>query len=370
MVEKYNDNYHAYKYIAMSNNKIIAITQEENTNKGDGREEYFSSDINGNFNIYRIFKNLKDLKSIFEIRKKDKIIRSIIDDFQPDLIFCEELTNIKLAIYLKKIYNLPIVLRVEFAYNESEPYRTMGNQLKIFRNALTRDLLPKIIGKAIWYIACKKSSAVISCFYQDSLREISNIKSLKTYYVPWPAYVQEISDQNIRRKDRAIFIGSFDKHKNLHEFLETIPKIFDHTEIKQFIVVGDGEDYKIIDELKQKFPDKIIHIKSLKRNDCLDLIRTSYFSYSPAVRGGWGFIGDSWATKTPIVITHNHYGFKDGIDSIVTNTEDIFKRINQLYNEEIFNAISIGGYNKFADFHSAESVGQKYIDICNGVLSI
>lgn len=369
MVEKYNDNYQAYKYIVKAGNKILAITQRENSNKGSGLEEPFSTDMNGDFEIHRIFKNLGELRSIKERQKKIGKIRELIKEFQPDVIFCEELTNIQLAIKIKKEIKIPIVLRVEFAYNEAEPYRTMGNKLKYFKNFLTGDHIPKIIGKIIWDNACKNSSAVISCYYQDSLREISIYKSLPTYYVPWPTHVPvELTDCE-RKRDRAVFIGSFDKHKNLQEFLETIPKLFEFTPINEFIVVGDGEDYEVIEKLRVKFPEKLIHIKSLNRNDCLKLIRSSYFSYSPAIRGGWGFIGDSWATKTPIVVTHNHYGFNDSIDSVVANSENIHKKINDLYDNNFYSTVSSGGFNKFEEQHTAESVAKRYIQICENSLN-
>ncbi len=369
MVEKYNDNYHAYKYISECGNKILAITQKEHSNKGSDVQEAFSSDVNGNFIIHRVFKNLEELKSFSVRQKKYKLIKELINKFQPDLVFCEELTNMQLGIKIKKDFKIPLILRVEFAYNEKEPYRTMGNKLKYFKNMITGDFISKIIGKIIWNYACKHSAAIISCYYQDSLRKITKFKEIETYYVPWPAYIDENFHAIEKKNERGIFIGSFDEHKNLGEFNETIPKIFNDTKIKEFIVVGDGKYINVINNLEKLYPGKFIHIKSLSRDECLKLISSSFFSYSPATRGGWGFIGDSWATKTPIVVTHNHYGFHDGVDSVVTNSENIIARINELYNTEIYNKISEGGFKKFDTEHTANSVGKKYIEICKKVVN-
>jgi hypothetical protein len=107
---------------------------------------------------------------------------------------------------------------------------------------------------------------------------------------------------------------------------------------------------------------------SLSRESCLELINKAFFSYSPAVRGGWGFIGDSWAAGTPVIVTHNHYGFRDGEDSIVTSEAKITERINQLLDIEYFNKISNGGFLKYENNHNAKSVGKKYLEICESLI--
>lgn len=168
-----------------------------------------------------------------------------------------------------------------------------------------------------------------------------------------------------RYEERAIFIGSFDAHKNFSEFKKVLPELFSKTPVKEFYFVGSGHYLYVVNELRRLFPDKIKHISIMSREECLKLISSSYFCYSPALRGGWGFIGDAWAMKTPIVITCNHYNFNDGIDSIVADTESIVERISHLYNDSSFyKKIAMGGYERFKDKHSAEKVGQKYLDVC------
>jgi len=364
--KKYNDNYYAYNFIASSGNKILVISQKENINKGKGEiNKYFEND--GNIVIHRVFDTLKQQNSLIHQILKFSKIKHIINDFNPDIIFCEEISNLNLAVRIKKKFNIPLILRVEFAFNKEYPYRTFGRLLKKFR--LFGDYFPIIIGKLIWGWATKNSDSIISCYFEDAKREFNNSSFKKLYYIPWPTYLPEFDSETKKNYNRIIIAGSFDKHKNLKELKVTIPLIIENTHINEIYIIGTGEDEKIIEDLKEKYPNNIIHIKSLSRNECLSLISGSCFSYSPATSGGWGFIGDSFAAKTPLLFSHNHYGFNDNIDSIFTFPEEIHKRVNEIYNDkDLYQKISLGGYERFIKNHTAQGVGQKYIEICSELL--
>ena len=367
--KKYNDNYYAYDFMAHAGNNILAISQREHINKGKGTELSSKYEKNGRIDIYRIFQSLKQQKSFIFKLIHFNFIKKLLFDFQPDVIFCEELTNLALAIKIKKKYKIPIVLRVEFAYNDKYPYRTMGHFLKFFKNKITGNYFPILIGKIIWNWANKNSDSIISCYFEDTLNNNKYTKFKTIRYVPWPTYLPNIITKSKVNSNRMIFVGSFDKHKNLQELELTIPLILENTPIDEFYIIGTGEDLNIINNLKLRYPNNIKHFISLSRDECLNLINCSFLSYSPATRGGWGFIGDSFATKTPILITHNHYGFNDYIDSIVTSPSQIVNRVNELYsNRELYNKISMGGYDRFINIHSSEGVGKKYIRICEDAI--
>jgi glycosyltransferase involved in cell wall biosynthesis len=360
--KKYNDNYYAYAHMCTMGNKIIAISQRQNINKAGPSDLSLEIETDGNLKIYRLFNTLKQKKSIIKNIFVFFKIKKFLLRFKPDVIFCEELSGFLLAFLIGKFYGIPIVLRVEYLYNKNYPYRVMGRFLQLFKNRITGDYLSNLVGDVIWKSASKISNATISCYFGDA----SDLKKLSNhYYVPWPTFCPKIIDNHSRVKERAIFIGSFDLHKNLQELETTIPLIFQLTPLKEFWIIGSGVDINIINNLKNLYPNKIKHIESLNRHECLKLIQGSFFSYSPAKRGGWGFIGDSWAMRTPIIVTNNHYDFVDGVDAIVTNPIDIIHRINELYNDaHLFNKIIDGGYTRYASNYSAESVGEKYYNIC------
>lgn len=365
---KFNDNYYAYKYISDNENNILAISNTENINKGGNTQKSPKYETDGSLVIHRIFESIREQQSFLKRLFHKKKIEKIVSEFCPDVIFCEEISNFRLALDLKNKFKTPIVLRTEFAFDKRHPYRSMGRLLKLFRNPLTGDRISIFIGGLIWKWAYFNADAVISCYYEDATKEPLE-ENTPFYYVPWPTFYPKIKSNDKKLRSRAIFIGAFDPHKNLRELLITIPKLLDETPLEEFCVVGSGEHIEVIEKLKIQYPESIKYFKSLNREECLELIQNSYFSYSPAIRGGWGFIGDSWAMGTPVIATHNHYGFCDGIDSILTSPDEIVKRVNLLYeNEDEYKKIKDGGRNRFIKNHTAEAVGFRFLKICEAVI--
>ena len=363
--KKFNDNYHAYKYIAENGHMILAISNVENILKGAGVEFSPEAERDGNISIYRVFKTLKEQRTCYLAMRKYSVIKNIIKKFRPDVIFCENSTNMPMAVKIKKDFRVPIVLRLEFLFDWNNPYDIIGHR-KFIKNKITGDVLGKIAGLLFWKWLCHYSDEIISHNPGDQKKIIELLRHGKqAIYIPWPGRGLVSGEEITRHQDRAVFIGSFDAHKNFDEFKKVLPELFSKTPVKEFYFVGSGHYSYIVDELRRMFPDKIKHISAMSRGECLKLISSSYFCYSPAVRGGWGFIGDAWATKTPIVATCNHYNFNDGIDSIVADADTIAGRISRLYNDgSFYKKIADGGYERFKNDHSAEKAGQKYLDVC------
>ena len=365
--KKYNDNYHSYKFISKNNNNVLAISNRENINKGGGIIDN-KTEIDGSFIIERLFKSKSHQQSFFKRLFYRKKINNLLKKFRPDVIFCEEISNLRFSLEIKNKYKVPLVLRTEFAYNPNFPYRTMGRLLNLFKNPLTGDVFPKLIGKAIWNWAYSNSDAVISCYFDDATKEPS-INGTPFYFIPWPCHLPKIEEKIVKKKDQAVFIGAFDHHKNLEELSSTIPKLLKNSPLKKFLFIGDGDGIGVIEGLKQKFPESVHHIRSLSRKDCLKLIKESFFSYSPAKRGGWGFISDSWAMGTPLVVTHNHYNFQNRIDTVLTTKEEIVDRVNILYEDSSeYERLSTGGYKRFFDNHAADAVGASFLEVCTSTI--
>ena len=115
--KKFNDNYYAYKYIADQNNKVLAISNKENINKGGGLQKSPEYEEDGSLEIHRIFNSIKQQQSMYYRLQHKKRLRNLLSEFCPDVIFCEEISNLKFAIEMKKVFNTPIVLRTEFAFD-------------------------------------------------------------------------------------------------------------------------------------------------------------------------------------------------------------------------------------------------------------
>ena len=367
---KYNDNYAIYNEISKKNNKVLIITQRENINKGRDQPLNPKMEISENIIIHRIFNRLKHLKSFtYQIIFSRKIY-SLTNSFKPDIIICEEVSNFRMALRLKKKLKIPLVTRVEFAYNPDVPYRQMERFLSKFKNPITKDFIPKLIGTKIWNWVTQNSEGVISCFFEDNKRDFSHGNDLLTTYIPWPSNIPIKTKSAKKNKDTAVFIGAFDRHKNLEEFLTIIPELLNKSVIEKFIFVGTGDYLYVVNRLKNKYPDNIIHIPSLERNECLEIIQNSFVSISTATRGGWGFIGDSFAMKTPIVCTNNHYDLAHLKDSIITSPKDITNDLEKLKaNDDLYNSIIKNGYLKYQQNHNPEKIANQYLDFFNRIVS-
>lgn len=367
--KKFNDNYYVYKDIVDSKNNILAISNKENINKGGPSEKSVDKEYDGTLFIERVFSTIREQQSYVRRRRHSKYIKALIAKFEPDVIFCEEISNLSLCLDVKKDHGIPIVLRTEFAFDRTNPYRNMGRILSFFKNPVTKDILPQILGGLIWRWAYSNVDAVISCYFGDKYKE-PVMYGKPFYYVPWPTYHSNIDINSGKKIARGIFVGSFDTHKNISEFLETIPKLLENTPLDQFYIVGTGKDLHVVKKLAALYPEAITHYSSLPREECLKLIRASCFTYSPATSGGWGFIGDSWAMGTPLIVTHNHYDFHDRIDSVVTSPENISERVNSLLrNSTEYEQVRLGGLRRYSENHSTQAIASKFLRICSNVLS-
>lgn len=357
----FNDNAFCYSYMSKKGINICAISNRSSSTKGSSKLKRY--EVMDGVKIHRVYENYKMQKS-FPLKKFQKV-KDIAASFKPDVILCSQQRNIHLALKLKREFGIPIVLLVEFAYDKVNPFRLIGKERLIKNNRFG-----SIIANSYWKWLCKKSDAVITCNPNDK----DNMKELRKYnknvfYVGWPSFPIYNVPENIQKRERGIFIGALTDHKNIIEFKETLPKIFSNTKIKQFYIIGGGKYLNIVEELKKRYENQLIHIPNVERSDALKLISTSYFAYAPAKYGAWGFIEDCWAMKTPIIVTVNHYRFKNKKDSIVCDKRMIDEAVNALCdNDNIYKKIQKCGYKRFTNDHHAYRVGDKYISILKEAL--
>lgn len=364
--KKYNDNYHSYRHIVECGNKILAISNIENINKGGNLETSLSYEKDGELEIYRPYKSVREQNRQF--LKHKRLILDLISNYEPDIIFCEEIGNFRFSLFLKRYFKIPLILRSEYTHDPLNPYKTMARFLKLFQTRLTGDFVPTVLSAVLWRWIYKNSDAVVSCYFKDRGKQ-PHVNGTPFYYVPWPTHLETKVTERLQSNKSLVFIGALDDHKNISEFLSTIPKLLQQTPTEEFYIVGMGKNLHVVEELVDLFPGCIKHIKSLPRRACLDLIKSSFLAYSPSTSGGWGFIGDAWAMKTPLIVTNNHYEFQDKLDAVVTTTCGIVDRVNELYEDQgVYKRLQRGGYERFHGNHTSEAVGREYLKILKATL--
>jgi len=307
--------------------------------RGKGQQSSFE-DMDGVL-VYRLYRDLRET-FIFPRAHLKKVLQ-ITQHFKPDIIFCSQELNMRVAVLLQKHLNLPIVLLVEDAGRifSGEEY---GQRIRT--NLLFR-LLGIPVGRKFWLWLCDNASALITCHPRDKLilDRLSECGK-PIFYLPWPTYVPiDFKPSSSRKHSRGVYIGSLYPFKNTQEFEWTLPRILRETPTKEFVVVGPGPHAKMVKHLNRITSGSVKYIQELPRIDALRLIASSYYAYTPVARGGWGFIGDCWSVRTPIVMSHNDNYVMNEVNAMVAeNYDSLIHNINRLYDEpELYKRLQMKG---------------------------
>jgi hypothetical protein len=103
----------------------------------------------------------------------------------------------------------------------------------------------------------------------------------------------------------------------------------------------------MIMNLQKETKGAIKYIPELPRVQALELIASSYYAYTPVIKGGWGFIGDCWSMGTPVIMTHSDDSYvTNNVNALVSQNENgLTTSINQLYTDsELFRELQQNGY--------------------------
>ncbi|MGD6850555.1 MAG: glycosyltransferase family 4 protein [Candidatus Bathyarchaeia archaeon] len=329
--------------------------------KGRGKLSSYE-DMNG-VPIYRLYRNFREMYFFPSHHLKE--ILKIAKDIKPDIIFASQEFNIRLAILTRKYLAKPLVILVEDAGGiyTGEHHTKPKAQLKL-----------KIFGiptgkEKLWSWMCKNADALITCHPRDkkNMCALSNEKPF--FYLPWPSNIPEdFAPSPVRKKSRGVYIGSLFPFKNTREFKWSLPLILEKTNIQEFIVIGAGPHASLIKNLRQKYQKEIVYFPQVTRLEALRIISSSFFAYTPVKRGGWGFIGDCWSMKTPIVMTHNEGYVENNVNALISNNGDeLVENINNLSNDEaLFSSLQKNGYEEYKK-RTPQVIGDQLLNILNSI---
>lgn len=348
-----NDNAHMIIRLHEKGAKTVIITGKSMGLKGKGNLPTYE-DMDG-IQIHRLYENPQEM-FLFPDKRLSKILE-IAKDLGPDLIFCDQELNMRLAVLIQKSLRKPIVLMVEDAGRifAGEFYNSNKTKIAMFLFGIPS-------GPKFWSWLCEKADALITC----SPRDQQNLGFLSkhnkpVFYLPWPSYIpKDFEYEPTRECGVGIYIGSLYPFKNTQEFETTLPIILEKSKAKKFVVVGSGPQASIITKLKERYGEAIRYVDHLPRTEALRLISKSYFAYSPVKIGGWGFIGDCWSMRTPIVMTHNDNYVINNENAVVSKDEnDLIANINRLYDDtKLYHNLQDNGYAEY-EKRKAEVVGDE-----------
>jgi glycosyltransferase involved in cell wall biosynthesis len=307
--------------------------------------------------VHRLYRNRQEML-LFPHKELKKAL-AIAKRLRPDVIFCSQESNVRLALLLQRQLKVPIVLRVEMA-------RTLfTGQSRLPANRFLMPLLGMPFGGSrFWSWLCEKVDAVITHDPLDiPFRNSLSMHGKPVFYVPWPARLPEGIDRQKMKRNEGIYAGSLHPIKNIQVFERVIPKILEETSTEKFTIIGSGPLEKTIRRLERKFPRALEYYKQLPRIDVLELISSSCYGYTPTPFYSYGFTGDCWGLGTPLLLNHNICASKSMEVAIGRSDEEIIKMINRLHSDQDFyKKLETVGYDEFKK-RSPEIVAEKVNDV-------
>lgn len=362
MNKQVNDNAYMLVRLREKGAKLAIIAGRSMDLKGEGNLPTYEN-MDG-IPIHRLYENLQDM-FLFPNKGLNKILE-IAEDLKPDLIFCSQELNMRLAVLIQKHLKKPIVLLVEDAGRifSGEVYSSSKIKSIMFVFGIPS-------GPKFWSWLCEKADILITCSPNDrqNLGVLSKYNK-PVFFLPWPSYIpDDFEYASEKQKNRGIYIGSLSRIKNTQEFENTLPLILEKTKTKQFIVVGPGSHVPIIKKLKERYGEALSYVNQLPRIEALKLISSSYYAYTPVRIGGWGFIGDCWSMKTPIVMTHNDNYVNNNENALVARDEnDLIMNINRLFEDnKLYQNLQTNGYAEY-EKRKADVIGDNLYNIFTKVL--
>ncbi len=348
----------AQMLIELSNRNVgvSVIAARPLTQKGKGMLPPYE-DMSG-VSIHRIFNRNIELLAFPQAKLKQCL--RLAAELKPDLIFCSQELNMRLALQLQKFIKVPIVLLVEDAGRLRS-----GETYKLFRRKIVLASIGFPIGSKLWTWCCKNASTIITCHPRDR-NNLDNLSQFNKpiYYLPWPTYLPpDFQAPSEKKKYRGIFVGSLKPEKNTQEFETTLPRIIKETCTKEFIVIGPGPHAKLIQKLQKDSHGAVKHFYGVARNEALRMIAESHYAYTPVAFGGWGFIGDCWSVKTPLITSHSDNYVTNNVNALVSKDYDsLISNINRLYDsKECYETLTYNGFEE-STRRTAKAVAN---ELCN-----
>lgn len=351
-----NDIASVLKYLAQRGHELVVITARSHPSKStfDAEEHEFAEgyEIRRPFNTFFPEMILSPGSGVARVR--DSLV-----GFRPDIILCSHELSIRVANAIKSLFvgKVAVVVVTEFAGD----LMRRGYAGKVANIVLPLVGIPR--GKGFWPWLCQHADAVVTCYPGDK-PHIAELGAHGTpvFYVPWCNQLPEGFRPSLER-DRymAVYIGHFSRWKNTDAFEVIVPRLLHETPMRRIVFVGSGA-VRVVKSLAKTFGDAIEHVHGMPRQEALALLSRAFFGVTPVKRGGWGFIGDCWAVRTPLVALHNDYDLRSDEDALVVSSmEKIAGEVNRLYaSESVYLSIQQNGYRRYLTAHTAEPVGAAY----------
>jgi glycosyltransferase involved in cell wall biosynthesis len=283
-------------------------------------------------------------------------IVATVKAFAPEAIFASSFRGLKVArgLALSGV-KAPTLMRVEHL----DPIQAIYGR----RYYLGIPWLGRMLGRAKWRAHARHMQGVVTTNAADLYQaQAYSYLGDRVFFAPHCNQLPRLRDEGVSR-DRGlmIYVGSLIRDKLCERWSVSVEQIFDKTPVERFQIIGDGPFRHVVESLKARFGNRIEHVVSLPRSEALERLLTACFAYTEAIYG-WGFIGDCWATGTPLLAPNSTYGLVRNYDALMPmSVEQMLKDINRLYvDDKLYQALSANGLRRYQSNHTSSIVAAHY----------
>jgi glycosyltransferase involved in cell wall biosynthesis len=358
-----NDIGQALSWIANQGNDVLCLAARQNPSKSRvksaSRETLAGLTIVRPWTSYELPAEAPELAAMLALRALPR------EGY--DVVLCIQDYNLPLARRIQRIRGsrAPTVVLVEQAGRlaTSEVSNTrlqLSHRLHGFRSR------PEFFK---WVAA--SCQMVITCDPSDlgRMESLQNLGS-RVEYVPW------CTDPGCRRagdghdEGTAIYAGSLTRNKNPDTLLAVARRLIEESVIHRFTLVLPTGKGATIDRWKSALGTKLSLHSSLDLGAVAKLIERAQFGLTAASPGGWGFIGNCWALKTPVVMLEpNEFLTEPSAAFEAWRHPDPLDALSQFVRTSDRQLIvQNAGYEVFERFHSARAVGERIIGALRSVV--
>ena len=349
---KYDDLAHAIKGLVTLGHQVMVLAARTSELKSKEIGELLE-EVDG-VSYYRPFLTAREMVEN-GLNFPSEIVAHV-KTFAPDVIFASSFRGLKVGRGLALAgITVPTLMRVEHL----DPIQAIYGR----RYYLGMPWLGRMLGRAKWRANLKHLQGVVTTNAAD-LYQSQSYAYLgdRVFYAPHCNQLPQLR-ADIAPRDRGLmtYIGSLIRDKHCERWNASVEQIFEKTPVERFQIVGDGPFRHVVDSLKSRFGNRIEHIVSLPRKEALERLSSACFAYTEA-QFGWGFIGDCWATGTPLLAPNSTYGLVRNFDALMPmSIERMVEDINRLYvDEKLYQSLSENGLRRYQNNHTALIVAAHY----------
>ena len=327
----------------------VIITSRSRGSKSTGTNSDYEE--HGKTKIYRIVDKSPALWKA-KGTKTETLISDIIERHDVKMLLASTNACCEISSHLASKHSIPNIMMLEFLFHKTRFFAAS------IREYLGLNFLKPLAWRYHYNKFSKHNNSLIT-FYNEEEEEA--LKTPNTYFVPWCNQIPNEILIPDKKENSLIFAGNFSKWTIKDECLIELASILEKKIVDKIHFVGYGVLLYKIEKLKELFGDRIIIHGSLPRNEVLELIAKVKYGIQAATLGGWGFMGECLALKTPLIILDsNKYRLRDAENAIIIkNFGEMHNQISYYNNHpEKYKLLQENGHLAYKQNHTGDKTAE------------